>query len=168
MGGAFCHRRSCAALIAASMTRRVFMAEKRTANACCSTRGTCDTRLLFDQIDVDVDALADLAAVTGAGSEQLARVLGGLRFDAPLLHAGDVHRGMEGLEHGPLFESGNSHGFAPDESLHAAESSRTCRREQIGNANLPSRQAPPWRRRNRIAFALVDLVAIGAAPWPPA
>src|SRR5207244_7687137 len=105
MGGAFCHRRSCAALIAASMTRRVFMAEKRTANACCSTRGTCGTRLLFDPIDVDVDALADLAAVTGAGSEQLARVLGGLRFDAPLLHAGDVHRGMEGLEHGPLFRS---------------------------------------------------------------
>src|SRR6266566_7365038 len=117
MGGAFCHRRSCAALIAASMTRRVFMAEKRTANACCSTRGTCDTRLLFDPIDLDVDALADLAAVTGAGSEQLARVLGGLRFDAPLLHAGDVHRGMEGLEHGPLFESGNSHELLRDESV---------------------------------------------------
>src|SRR5437660_2205047 len=36
------------------------------------------------------------------------------------------------------------------------EFNRKRRQEQIGNANLPWRQAPPWRRRNRIAFPLVD------------
>src|SRR5262245_52994527 len=46
--------------------------------------------------------------------------------------------------------------MAPDESPRCAESSRSRRREQIGNANLPSRQSPPLHRRNRIAFALVD------------
>src|SRR5262249_60136324 len=64
----------------------------------------------------DMAALADLAAVAGAGGEQLLRVLCGICLDAPLLGAGDLHGGVEGLERGPLFERGNRHGLLLDES----------------------------------------------------
>src|SRR5262249_37175676 len=71
--------------------------------------------------DLDIDALADLAAITGAGSEQLAGVLGGHRLDAPLLHTRDVHGRMEDLERGPLFQfqGGNSHGWLRTNHLDA-------------------------------------------------
>src|SRR4030095_2364173 len=73
-----------------------------------------------DALDLDIDALADLAAITGAGGEQLVGLFGGVSFDAPLLGARDVDGGVVGLQRGPvfgpLFESGNSHGLLRDES----------------------------------------------------
>jgi hypothetical protein len=89
--------------MAASMTRWEFMPEKRAGNARCSTRGNANARLRFDPLNLDIDALTDLAAIAGAGREQLARVLGGLRFDTPLLHTRDGNGRVEGLERGPLF-----------------------------------------------------------------
>ena len=68
-------------------------------------------RSIFDPFDLDIDALADLAALTGARREQVARLLGRLRLDAPLFGARDVHSGVIGLERGFEFEGGNSHGL---------------------------------------------------------
>src|SRR5215813_2024007 len=108
MGGAFCQRKSCAALTAASMTRFDFIPEKRTRNP--SVPIACG-RSIFDPVDLDIDALANLAAVTGARREQVARLLGRLRLDTPLFGARDVHSGVVGLERGFEFEGGNSHGL---------------------------------------------------------
>src|SRR5262249_27605880 len=121
MGGAFCQRKSWAARIAASMTRLGVMVEKRTPDgsvpiACNSfTSGSVFPRigryeaprgsggesgLLFDALNLDVDALADLTAITGPGSEQFMCLFGGLRFDAPLFDARDLHGGVVSLEDG--------------------------------------------------------------------
>jgi hypothetical protein len=82
--------------------------------------------LVFDGLDFDIDALADLASVTGTGGQQLARFFRGLGFDAPLLHACDVHGRVEGLERGLLFEGGNGHRLLRDESPQDKDSSPGC------------------------------------------
>src|SRR5262249_39423010 len=136
MGGAFCQRQSWAARIAASMTRLGVMAEKRTPDgsvpiACNSftsgsvfrtsggtrPRAAADASgLIFDALTLDVDALPDLTAIPGPGSEQFARLFRRLRFDAPLFDARDLHGRVISLELGLQLESGNSHGLLRIES----------------------------------------------------
>jgi hypothetical protein len=70
---------------------------------------TCNS--IFDALDFNIDALADLAPITGAGGQELARFFRSLGLDAPFLHASDVHGRVEGLERGLLFEGGNGHGL---------------------------------------------------------
>jgi hypothetical protein len=110
------------------------MPEKRTANAPVPPAENAARDLLFDLLDLDVDTLADLATITGAGGEELARVFGGIRLDAPLLGARDVHGGVKGLEDGPYLQSGNSHGLLRDESPVERDSNGSYKQEQIGNA----------------------------------
>src|SRR5205823_5849941 len=76
--------------------------------------------LLFDALNLDVDALADLTAITGPGSEQFARLFRRLRFDTPLLDTRDLHGGVVSLENGLQLESGNSHGLLRPNHLRRA------------------------------------------------
>jgi hypothetical protein len=82
---------------------------------------------IFDRLHFDIDALADLAPITNAGGEQLARFFRGLGLDAPLLHACDLHGRVKGLERGLRFEGGNGHGRLRDESHADKDSSLGCR-----------------------------------------
>lgn len=45
----------------------------------------CSAALALDALHLEVNPLAEVTAVTEAGGEQLPRLLGALRLDAPLL-----------------------------------------------------------------------------------
>jgi len=58
---------------------------------------------LFDLLDFNVYTVTDLTAIAMTGGQQLPRFFRRFSLDAPLLHACDVHGGLEGLERGFLF-----------------------------------------------------------------
>ena len=63
--------------------------------------------VLVEGVQIRADALARSAAVALSGCKQLPRFFRGLGFNAPLLGAEHVHRGVEGLEFG--FDGGPAH-----------------------------------------------------------
>jgi hypothetical protein len=53
------------------------------------------TSVVKKAVNLDLDAFARRAAMSGAGSEKSARLLFGLGFDAPFLDPRDQHPGVE-------------------------------------------------------------------------
>src|SRR6476660_6240643 len=74
---------------------------------------------VLDALHLELEALADMAAVPLPGGQQLARLFRRFRLDAPFLRAGHEHRGVKRLRRRgrpvlecggrPLFECGGGH-----------------------------------------------------------